>query len=143
VDVDTSDPKLCSALSTLNHVLSLPILIHETLNHIFVSLPLSLALHELQRFLYRNCSYRGDAIRECHTITLLGHSQHLRSECRADELPALVLVHCGRQLVEMFSDCSSILRIEVGINLIEEIEWRWITCLDGEDQRQGAQTCHS
>jgi len=104
----------------------------------FALLSLSLALHELQRFFNGYCPYRRDAIRKRHTITLLGHSQHLRSECSANELPALVLIHRRGQLVEMPGHCCSILRVEVGINLVEEVEWRWITSLDCEDQRQGA-----
>jgi hypothetical protein len=38
----------------------------------------------------------------------------------------------------MLGHCCSILRVEVGVNFVEEVEWRWITSLDCEDQRQGA-----
>ena len=41
----------------------------------------------------------------------------------------------------MLGHCCSILCVEVGVDLVKKVERRGITCLNGEDQRQGAQTC--
>jgi hypothetical protein len=36
-------------------------------------------------------------------------------------------------------DGSAVLRVEVGVDLVEEVEGRRVALLDGEDEREGAQ----
>jgi len=40
--------------------------------------------------------------------------------------------------LEHLSDCRTILRIQVGIDLVEEIEGRGITLLNGKNKRKSA-----
>jgi hypothetical protein len=122
----------------MSKAIAIIITVHESSHSSLLHLCLS--LNELQCLFNRHGSYRADTIRKSHSITLLSHSQHLRTESSAYELSTLVFVDCRRQLVEMLSHCCSILCVEIGVNLIEQVERRGITCLDGEDQCQGAQT---
>jgi hypothetical protein len=39
-----------------------------------------------------------------------------------------------RQVFEHLSDSSAVLGIQICINLVEEVEWRWIALLDGKDE---------
>jgi hypothetical protein len=43
----------------------------------------------------------------------------------------------------MFSDSSAVLSIEVGVDFVEEVEGCGIGGLDGEDERQRAETYYS
>lgn len=63
--------------------------------------------------------------------------QHLRSERGADELPVLVAL---ADVVQVVGHRGTVLGVEVGVNLIEEVEGRGIALLDGEDEGQGTET---
>lgn len=62
--------------------------------------------------------------------------EHLRSEGGADKLP----IGRVRDRLEHLRHSRSVLGIQVGVDLVEEVERRRVTCLDGEDQGEGAQT---
>ena len=111
--------------------------------------PLSLSLNELQRPLSRNRIDSTDVARKSNTIAFLCHPQHLRPERCADELPSTTLLsvavtlptlpalraigRCRREGVQMLGDGRAILRIEVGVDFVEDIERGWVGGLDGKD----------
>lgn len=95
-----------------------------------------LLLHKLERLLARHDVDGTGLLSEANAVALLCHMQHLRSERGADEL-AVGGVGDG---LEHLRHCRSVLRIQVGINLIEQIERRWVAGLDGEDERKSAET---
>lgn len=66
---------------------------------------------------------------ETHTVALLGHMQHLRTECGANELSVR---RVGYRL-EHLRYGRPILSIEVSVDFVEEVEWCRIAGLDGED----------
>ena len=39
------------------------------------------------------------------------------------------------------SNSSPVLRVEIGVDFIKEVEGRWIALLDCEDEGEGAETC--
>lgn len=69
---------------------------------------------------------------ETHTIALLRDQQHLGPERRADELPVVGL------LLEHQGDGGAVLRVEVGVDLVEEVEGGGVAGLDGEYEGEGA-----
>ena len=84
---------------------------------------------------------------ERDTVALVSHKQHLRSESRANELAAhaaVAIVRVGaallcRDLLEHLGDGCAVLGVEVCVDFVEEVEWRRITLLDGEDEGKGTQ----
>ena len=46
-----------------------------------------------------------------------------------------------RDGVQHLGDGGAVLRVEVGVNFVEEVEGRWVTALDGENESEGAETC--
>lgn len=68
------------------------------------------------------------------TVALVCDVDHLRPESGADELPTL------RRLVQHLRHGSSILCVEIGVDLVEEIEGRGIRSLNGKDQSKRAKT---
>lgn len=87
-----------------------------------------LLLHKLQRFLARHHVNRTGLVAETDTVALLRHMQHLRSESSTDELP----IRRVRDGLQHLRDSRTVLRIEVGIDLVEQIERCRIAGLDGE-----------
>lgn len=103
-----------------------------------------LTLHELQCFLSAYNTNSTCLPLKTDTVALLRHEQHLGPEGRADELArsSLVAVTRNRQTVEMVRDGCAVLRIEVGVDLVKEVEWGRIAGLDGEDECEGTETWH-
>lgn len=44
--------------------------------------------------------------------------------------------------MKMICNGSPVLGVEVGIDLVEEVKGRRVTCLDGKDQGKRTKTCH-
>lgn len=59
--------------------------------------------------------------------------QHLRPERRADELT----VSRVRDGLEHLRHGRPVLRVQVGVDFVEEVERRRVAGLDGEDQGEG------
>ena len=97
-----------------------------------------LLLDELQCLLPRHDVNTAGLVPETNSIAFLGHMKHLGAECGANELP---VCRVGDGLEHLRHSCP-ILRIEIGIYFIKEIEWRGIACLDGKDQGKSAETCY-
>jgi hypothetical protein len=62
--------------------------------------------------------------------------QHFRSECGANELS----VGRVRDRLEHLGNGGPVLSVQVGVDLVEQVEWRGIASLDGEYERKGAKT---
>lgn len=62
--------------------------------------------------------------------------QHLGTERRTDELA----VRRVRNRLEHLRDGRPVLRVQVGVDFIKQVERCGIAGLDGEDERQGAKT---
>jgi hypothetical protein len=73
---------------------------------------------------------------ERDTIALISDKHNLRSEGGADELRLLGL----GDGVEERSNGSTVLRVQIGVNLVEDDEGTRFGGLEGEDEAQGAQT---
>lgn len=95
-----------------------------------------LLLDKLERLLPRDHINGTGLLSEADTIALLGYMQHLRSERRADEL---AISRVGNRLQHL-RHSGTVLSVEVGINFVKEVERCRVTGLDGEDQRQSAET---
>ena len=109
------------------------------------------ALHKIHRILITNHINTTRLIRIRNPIALLGDLHHLRSERRANELRRRVLfsflfilvlgvVVAGRELADHLRDGRAVLRVEVGVDFVEEVEGRWIAPLDCEDEGECAET---
>ena len=98
-----------------------------------------LLLHEFQCLLSRHHIDRTGLLSEADAVALLRNMQHLRAEGGADELS----IGGVRDRLEHLRDGGSVLGVEVGVDLVEEVEWGGVTSLDGEDQREGAETCRN
>lgn len=107
------------------------------------SLPFShlgpLPLHEIQRGLPIHHSNTTRLITIPYTIAFLRDKQHLRAEGRADELAAAVVCALGQGL-EHVGDGGAVLGVEIGVDLVEEVERSRVALLDGEDESEGAET---
>lgn len=66
---------------------------------------------------------------------------HLRSESRANELatPFAALAAFAAELAQHLRDGGAVLRVEVCVDLVEEVEGRGVALLDGEDEGERAQ----
>jgi hypothetical protein len=62
--------------------------------------------------------------------------QHFRSEGSADELS---VSRVGDGLEHLCNSCT-VLGIQIGIDLIEQVEWRGITSLNGENECESTKT---
>lgn len=71
------------------------------------------------------------------SVALLRDHNHLRPERSANELTTALCV-VGQSL-EHLRHSRAVLRVEVGVNLIEEVERRRVALLDGKDQGERAQ----
>jgi hypothetical protein len=109
---------------------------------------LGLALNEIQRILLRLLPYAADVIPEPHAKAHVRNPEHFRSESRTDELTSgrssfsilgFILRPVG-EVQEVISHSCSILRVEIGINLVKDVEWCWVCGLDGEDEGKTAKT---
>lgn len=93
--------------------------------------PLSLLLlNKLERFLPRNHINGTSLLPETNTITLLRDMKHLRPESCADKL---AIGGVGNRLQHLSNGCT-VLGVEVGVDFVEEVEWRWVAGLDCEDE---------
>ena len=114
---------------------------------------LTLTFDELKSSLAAHGINATDIACEGYSVTFLCHVQHLWSERRADELsPLACLIPCrpafpattasiGRgQGLQVLSNSSAVLSIEIGVNLIKYVEWGWVRSLDGKDKRESAKT---
>jgi hypothetical protein len=72
------------------------------------------------------------------TITLVCFVNHFWPESGANKLSTVFIAGSFRQVFEHLSDSSSVLRVQVGIDFIKEIEWRWITALNGKNKTERA-----
>jgi hypothetical protein len=70
------------------------------------------------------------------TIASIRHVYHLGPESCADELTAsiLVLATLTAQPLQHLGNCSTILRVEIGIDFVKEVERRGIALLDSKDE---------
>jgi hypothetical protein len=73
---------------------------------------------------------------ETNTIALLRNEEHFWPESCADKL-AVGRIGDG---LEHLRDGSTVLGVEIGVDLVKEIEWSGITGLDGEDESERAKT---
>ena len=96
-----------------------------------------LLLHEFQCLLSGDHINRTSLLSEADSVALLRDVQHLRAEGSADELS----VGGIRDRLEHLGDSGSVLGVQVGVDLVEEVEWCGITSLDGEHEGEGAKTC--
>ena len=110
---------------------------------------LGLTFNEVQSVRSRLDSDSTDIVRKRDTIALLSNTKHLWSEGSANELSthgplalrAIFIVVVVGKIVKMVSDSRTVLGVEVGIDLVEDVEWRGIGGLNGKDEGQTAQTC--
>lgn len=95
------------------------------------------AFHKLQRRLTIDNINAARLICVCNTIAFLSNKYHLRPECCADELPPPILRLCGKRLNHM-GNSSAILRVKIGIDLVEKVERSGVASLNREDKGQSA-----
>lgn len=88
-----------------------------------------LLLDELQGLLFRHHVDRAGLVPEADAVALLRHVQHLRAEGRADELAVGGL----RDGLEHLRHGGPVLGVEVGVDLVEEVERGRVAGLNGED----------
>jgi len=96
-----------------------------------------LALDKLQRLLPRDNINATGLLPIRHAVTLVCHKQHLGPKSRADELTIFGTL---RDRLQHVCDCCAVLRVEVGVDFVEEVERRGITLLDCEDEGESAKT---
>lgn len=121
----------------------------QVLKKYYSRLLLCLILHKVKGSL--NCLDLNTAniVRESNTIHFLCYPQHLRSESCTDKLSSFrsilaifdILVGLASQVVKVVRYRSSILSVQVGINLVEYIKWCGIRLLDSKDECKRAKTC--
>lgn len=71
-----------------------------------------------------------------NTITLISNQHNLRAEGSANKLRVLRL----RDRIQERSYRSTVLRVQVGVDLVKDDKGAGLGCLEGKDQAQGAQT---
>lgn len=92
------------------------------------TLSFNLALHKIKRLLPTdniNTTRLGNI---ANTIALLRNKQHLRSESRANELSV------RRAFRQHIRNRSSVLRVQIGVDFVEEVERCWVRGLDCENE---------
>jgi hypothetical protein len=95
-----------------------------------------LTLDKLERSLRPDDVNTTRLVRVAHTITLVGNMHHLRPEGRTDELTTTIaiLASLSTELLQHLSNCSSILRVEIGVDFVEEVERCRVALLNREDE---------
>lgn len=71
-----------------------------------------------------------------HAVALVRDVHNLRAEGRADELRLLLL----RDAHQQRGHGRAVLRVQVGVDLVEDDEGAGLGCLEREDQAEGAET---
>ncbi len=107
-----------------------------------------LTIHEPQCLIPTHSINTRCLVVERNTVTFISYKQHLRSESRADELSAhgartvvRVLTALLRgYLLEHLRDGRAVLRIEICVDFVKEVERCRITLLDCEDEGECTQT---
>jgi hypothetical protein len=94
-------------------------------------------LDELHCIVPADCDYRTALADEADAIAFVGDMKHLGSKGGADELS--VRVSFARYLLKHIGNCCSILSVEIGVYLIEEIKGCWVASLNSEHESQSAQ----
>ena len=114
--------------------------------------PLRLTLDKVHGLLARHGRHARALADVAHAVALLGYEQHLRPEGGADELRVAAaalaatalagrVVGARTQRLQHARHRGAVLRVQVRVDLVEEVEGRRVAALDGEDQGEGAQTC--
>lgn len=115
--------------------------IHQTTEHPQQNL-LLLPLDKLQRLILTHDDDAAALVAQVpDPVALLRHAQHLGPERRADELAAARLAGALRDGPEHVGDGGAVLRVEVGVDLVEEVKGGRVALLDREDEGEGAETC--
>jgi hypothetical protein len=98
-------------------------------------------LHEIQRSLPLHNINTTRLVRVANTVAPIRHMHHLRPERRTDELAAsiLILASVPTQPLQHLRHSRAILRIEIGIDFIKQVEWRWVALLDRKDEGECAE----
>lgn len=103
-------------------------------------------LDKIQRFGLTDHDDRAALALVPHPIALLRHQQHLGTEGGADELTATaspfsvaVPALSPRDGLEHVGDGGAVLGVEVGVDLVKEVERRRVTLLNGENESKGAE----
>lgn len=97
---------------------------------------LGLALNKAQRIFHADTVHRTRLVVERHSVALVGRVHDFRTESRADELRAR-LVGDGLQ---QRRDGRTILRVQVGVDLVKDDHGTAFCLLQGKNQAQGTQT---
>ena len=129
-----SQSNTCSC-NLINAKLHMPLSV-QTISHDIALDWSGLALDELKSLL---CAVTVDTtglVAERHTIALVGNMNNFRPESCADELRANLV----RDGLEQRRDCGSVLRVQVGIDLVEDDHGAALRSLQGKDQAQRTQT---
>lgn len=91
-----------------------------------------LFFHKLQGLLSRYDIDGTGFVPKTDTVALLCDQQHFRTEGSADKLSICSI----RDGLQHLRNCCTVLSVQVGIDLVEQIERSRITSLDGENQRK-------
>lgn len=62
--------------------------------------------------------------------------KHFRTESSADELA----VGGAGDGLEHLGHGRPVLSVQIGVNFVKEVEWCWVTSLDGKNQGKSAKT---
>lgn len=100
------------------------------------SLPL-LPINKAQRLLHRHAVDRARLVPERHAVALIRHVQDLGPERRADELRARL----PRDGLQQRRHRSPVLRVQVGVHLVEDDHRAALRLLEREDEAERAETC--
>lgn len=73
-------------------------------------------------------------VKESPTVVLVGSHNQLRTESRADVLHIL-----RRVLLNHLRNGATVLTVQIGIDLVKEIEWSRVAVLDSKDEGKGAE----
>jgi len=98
-----------------------------------LSTPRDVTFHKLQRRLTIDNINAARLVRVCNTIAFFSNKYHLWPERCADKLPSSILGLCRKRLNHMRNG-SAILSVEVGIDLVEEVERCRVALLNREDK---------
>ena len=109
---------------------------------------LSLALDKVQRVLLGFLANAAHIIAKANSETFICNSQHFRSERCANELPSRwsvtpingVFVCPIREVQQVICNRCSVLRVQVCVDLVKNVERCWISCLDSKDECEAAKT---
>lgn len=104
-------------------------------------LDLLACLHKVERSLLIEHVNPAGVVHIADGVTLIRHKDHLRSESSADELAAAFsrLSSLSTKFPQHLSDSRAVLRVQIGVDLIEEVERCRVALLDGKDKCQRAE----